>query len=208
MGGTLLSVPTDVTSADAVDRLVSAVAAELGEIDALINNAGCTEYSKVWEADPEAWWRVVEVNLLGPFLCARAVLPGMVARGGGYIVNVSSIAAAEPAQNQTAYSASKAALVRLTDSLAAQAGSFGVRVFAISPGPVKSDMGLEVAARSGAPKWVAMTCAADLIRQLLSGEFDQLTGRFIHVTDNIEDMRRRASEVIDRDLYQLRVRRL
>ena len=133
----------DVTDAVTVERVV----AEIGRIDLLVNNAGIGGTGGAsWTKDAAAWWRVVEVNLLGPFLCSRAVLPGMCGRGEGRIVNVSSNAAFFrlesdwDARIDSAYQTSKAALVRLTEALAAEARGFGVSVFAISPGMVKTEM--------------------------------------------------------------------
>ena len=127
----------DVTDAVTVERVV----AEIGRIDLLVNNAGTGGTGGAsWTKDAAAWWRVVEVNLLGPFLRSRAVLPGMCGRGEGRIVNVSSNAAFFrlesdwDARIDSAYQTSKAALVRLTEALAAEARGFGVSVFAISPG--------------------------------------------------------------------------
>src|SRR5262249_6014656 len=134
--------PFDVTDADAVAGAV----AGLGPVDLLVNNAGVAGTGGLtWEKDPGGWWRVFEVNVLGAFLCARAGLPGMCERGSGRIVNVASTAAFNPvepgdARIDSAYQASKAALVRLTESLAAEARPSGVSVFAISPGMVKTAM--------------------------------------------------------------------
>ena len=106
-----------------------------------MNNAGLLQpIGLAWEVDPDAWWRCVEVNLRGPYLCARAVLPGMVARRAGRIVNIASVAAAAPIPDGTAYASSKAALVRLTDSLAAETAEYGVGVFAVDPGNVATGM--------------------------------------------------------------------
>jgi NAD(P)-dependent dehydrogenase (short-subunit alcohol dehydrogenase family) len=82
----------------------------------------------------------VEVNLRGPYLCARAALPGMVARRRGRIVNLASVAAGRPIADATAYASSKAALVRLTDSLAAETAEYGLSVFAVDPGNVETGM--------------------------------------------------------------------
>lgn len=210
-GGSALGVPGDVTHGEDVERVVARMRTELGPVELLINNAGATEYSRLWKADPETWWRVVEVNLLGPFLCARAVLPTMIERRRGRIVNVASIAAALASEEQAAYSASKAALVRLTESLAMDVRPFEVSAFAISPGLVRSDMGLAHAARQApgqVPPWAPMSNAAELILTLARGELDALSGRFIHVNDDLDALRARAREIVERDLYQLRLHTL
>ena len=116
-----------------------------------MNNAGTGGTGgPTWEKAPADWWRVFEVNVLGAFLCARGVLPGMCERRTGRIVNVASNAAFFPvapdwdARIDSAYQASKAALIRVTEALAAEARPFGVQVFAISPGMVKTTMTEEV----------------------------------------------------------------
>lgn len=137
----------DVVDASAVSAAVANLEREVGPIDLLVNNAGPSGAGgPTWQKDPAAWWRVFEVNVLGAFLCARAVLPKMCARGSGRIVNVASNAAFNAigddfgARIDSAYLASKAALVRLTEALAAEARGRAVYVFAISPGMVKTDM--------------------------------------------------------------------
>src|SRR6185312_11781834 len=102
-----LAVEVDVSDRAAVDALVARVESELGPIDGLVNNAGVNlGEPRAWEADPEAWWQVFEVNVLGTFLCARAVLPGMLERGSGRIVNMGSGAAYLPGLRTTAYTSS------------------------------------------------------------------------------------------------------
>ena len=112
-----LSITADVTDANAVAAAVDSVESQLGAVTLLVNNAGTGgDGGPTWEKEPAAWWRVFEVNVLGAFHCARAVLPGMCARGSGRIVNVASNAAFFElgddwnAQIDSAYQASKAAL--------------------------------------------------------------------------------------------------
>jgi 3-oxoacyl-[acyl-carrier protein] reductase len=211
LGSRILGVPTDVTSEAAVDELVWRVEDELGPIDLLVINAGMTAFGNLWEADPQTWWRVLEVNLLGPFLCSRAVLQGMVKRGSGRIVNISSYVANAPSADQPAYAVSKAALVRLTDSTAAQVAGLGIRVFAISPGLLKTDMGVEVMTQRGmveGAKWVPTDLAAQLVLSIATGAMDSLSGRFIHAQDDFGELLDRHDEIEAADLYQLRLGRL
>ena len=139
-----LPVQGDVSRREDVERWVREVQVTLGPIDLLVNNAGIAgESGPAWETDPREWWRVFEVNVLGAFLCCHAVLPGMIERGRGRIVNVSSGAAYLPGSgmgSNTSYGPSKAALYRFSELLAGQVGEHGVSVFPISPGLVKTDM--------------------------------------------------------------------
>jgi NAD(P)-dependent dehydrogenase (short-subunit alcohol dehydrogenase family) len=210
-GSRVLAIPTDVTKRPEVDELVRRVEESLGPVDLLVNNAGMTAFGNLWESDPETWWRVQEVNLLGPFLCSRAVLRGMVARRSGRIVNVGSYVANGPSADQPAYAVSKAALVRLTDSTAAQVAELGIRVFAISPGLLKTEMGLEVMKRRGmvaGAQWVPTSLAAGLVLSIASGALDSLSGRFIHAQDDLGELLDRHEEIEAMDLYQLRLGRL
>src|SRR6185503_7502910 len=88
-GGRALALPADVTDRGAVARLVEETETRLGPVDLLVNNAAVIRIAPVWNADPDEWWRVIEINLRGPFTCTQAVLPGMIARGRGRIVNVT-----------------------------------------------------------------------------------------------------------------------
>src|SRR5262249_43251371 len=110
-------------------------------VDLLVNNAGVGgPVGPLAEADPDAWWRCLEVNLRGPLLCSRAVLPGMLARRRGRLVNVASGAGPRAIPNLSAYVTGKAALIRLTENLAAEVKQYGVRVFAVQPGTVRTAM--------------------------------------------------------------------
>lgn len=209
LGVPVVAAPADVSDPAAVADLVERVTAELGPVDLLVNNAGITDYGPLWEADPDAWWRVLEVNLRGPFLCSRAVLPAMIERGRGRIVNVTSRAgnAANPAQ--PAYAASKAALTRLTDSLAAQVEPHGITVFAITPGLVRTELGEEVAARRGnvaESDWVPAEAVATLLARIARGDLDGLSGRFLRSVDDLDAFVAREQEIRDEDLLTLGLR--
>jgi 3-oxoacyl-[acyl-carrier protein] reductase len=209
LGARTLAIPADVTDADAVERLVDRVARELGPVDLLVNNAGITEDGPVWESNPDEWWQVVEVNLRGPYLCSRAVLPEMVRRGRGRIVNISSGVGNAPSADQTAYAVSKAGLTRFTDSLAAQTAPFRVSVFALSPGPLRTDMGVALSARRGEElDWVEPDLAARVLVRICEGAFDQLSGRFIDVRNELDEMLQRAEEIVAQDMQQLRLRQM
>jgi len=122
--GRAIAIPGDVTSQAAVERIVAHTEAELGPIDLLVNNAGMLRaLGVVAEIDADAWWREVEINLRGPFLFAHAILPGMIARRRGRIINVASGAGLQAIEAGSAYCVSKAARIRLSENIALESGS-------------------------------------------------------------------------------------
>ncbi len=131
----------ELTDEHAVDAAVQAVLARHGQIDIVVNNAGITGgNAKTWELDPAIWRRVIEVNLIAPYLVCRAVVPGMIAQGYGRIVNIASIAGKEGNPNASHYSASKAGLIGLTKSLGKELAPHGVLVNCITPAAAKTDI--------------------------------------------------------------------
>jgi NAD(P)-dependent dehydrogenase (short-subunit alcohol dehydrogenase family) len=221
-----IAVRSDVTDQAAVEEMVAQTEARLGSINFLVNNAGSAGViGPIWETDPDEWWRTVEVNLRGPMLCARSVLPGMIARRSGQIVNMASAAGLRPFPYNSAYACSKAALFRLTDSLHQATAQHGVMVFATSPGVVRTSMmdmvqSSETARRwtpeflPGHPdyaklSWTPPERIADLCVRLARGDGDVLAGRYLHAAaHDLEAMAARADEVVRDDLYQLRLRTL
>jgi 2-dehydro-3-deoxy-L-rhamnonate dehydrogenase (NAD+) len=131
----------DVTDEASVGNVLDDLIGDFGKIDILINNAGITGgNAPLWQLEPRAWRRVVEVNLIGPYLVCRAVVPHMIAAGYGRIVNISSIAGKEGNPNASHYSASKAGLIGLTKSLAKELATKGVLVNCITPAAAKTEI--------------------------------------------------------------------
>ncbi len=219
-GGASLPVAADVTVEKAVRATVRTVEETLGPVDLLVNNAGrCGAVGPSWTGEADEGWRDVEVNLRGPYLFAREVMPGMAARRSGRIVNVSSYAATRPDPYTACYGASKAALVHLTASIAEEARPHGVFVFAVAPGTVETEMtrGMRDSEEgrrwlpnlSDLPpeRWLPPERAGALVVALAAGRGDPLSGRFLHVLDDLDDLVRRADEIERLDLYALRLSR-
>ena len=202
-----VAVVADVSREADVEQMVGEVERELGPIDLLVNNAGISAWEEhAWEVGVEDWWRVFEINVLGVFLGCRTVIPGMLERGRGRIVNTGSGASYLPGIRNTAYGASKAALSRFGEALANQLAPHGIPVFTISPGLVRTEMTVERFAED-AP-WTPPELAPRLVRVLASGRADALSGRYIHAEhDDIEDLIRRAAEVVENDLNAIRLQR-
>jgi 3-oxoacyl-[acyl-carrier protein] reductase len=201
-----IAIQCDVSDRASVKRMVERTDKELGPIDLLVSNAGISiEEGDAWTLDPDEWWRVFEVNVLGVYLCCRAVIPGMLERGGGRIVNVASGAAYLPGSSSTAYSASKAAVHRFSETLANQLKDRGIPVFSISPGLVKTRMTEDFG--DDAP-WTPPELAPKLVRALASGRLDGLAGRYLHAEhDDVDDLASRIDEILDDDLNAIRLRR-
>ena len=138
--GTILPIVADVSRADDVARALATVREELGPVDILVNNAAVFLHKPIVETTPDEWRRVFDVNVLGPLLLTREVLPQMLARGSGQIINICSTASHRGYPNQAAYVASKHALLGFTKVLASETHGAGVRVHAISPGGVNTSM--------------------------------------------------------------------
>jgi NAD(P)-dependent dehydrogenase (short-subunit alcohol dehydrogenase family) len=140
-GGKATAIACDISDWDAVQRLVAETQQRFGKFDALINNAGVIEPIAVTaESDPAAWARAIQINLIGAYYVIRAVLPPMLAAGGGTIVNVSSGAAHNPLEGWSAYCSGKAGLAMLTRQIALEHATQGIRVFGFQPGTTDTDM--------------------------------------------------------------------
>jgi 3-oxoacyl-[acyl-carrier protein] reductase len=204
IGGLALTV--DVADRSSVETMVAETERELGPIELLVANAGISpDEPSAWELEPEDWWRVLEVNVLGVYLCCRSVIPGMLDRGQGRIVITGSGAAYLPRSRSTAYSASKAAAVRFGETLAAQLDG-RIPVFPMSPGLVRTEM-TEGRFSDDAP-WTPPECAPRLVRALASGRFDRLSGRYLHAEhDPPEELEQRMEQILAEDLNAIRLRR-
>jgi len=165
-GAKALAIALDATDAASVEAAVERVAQELGPIDVLVNNAGVAESAPFARTDPAMWDRHFDVNIRGPYLATRAVLPGMRERRWGRVINVASLAGLVGTAYVTAYTASKHALVGFTRALATELGGSGVTVNALCPGFVATDMvwngARNVAARTGKSFEDAVQAMADL----------------------------------------------
>jgi 2-dehydro-3-deoxy-L-rhamnonate dehydrogenase (NAD+) len=131
----------ELTSEPEINSSVQNTLKRFGKIDIVINNAGITGGNKpTWELDPEVWRRVIEVNLVAPFLLCHAVVPALLANGYGRIINVASVAGKEGNPNASHYSASKAGLIGLTKSLAKELATKNILVNCVTPAAAKTDI--------------------------------------------------------------------
>jgi 3-oxoacyl-[acyl-carrier protein] reductase len=202
-----LGVVGDVSRRADVERMVAETEAKLGPIDVLCANAGMAPHEpSAWEISADDWWHTFEVNVLGVYLCNRAVVPGMLERGRGRIVNTASGAAYLPGTTGSAYGASKAAVNRFSEALANQLEPHGIAVFPISPGLVKTEM---TGNFSDDAPWTPPELAPRLVRALATGRFDRLSGRYLHAEhdQDLDALESRIDEILDNDYNALRLRR-
>ncbi|MBV9879653.1 MAG: SDR family oxidoreductase [Gemmatirosa sp.] len=218
-GGTAVPFVADVTDADAVERLMADTERALGPLDLLVNNAGHGGTpGPVWELDPDDWWTTQSVNVRGPFLCMRAALRRMVARGRGRIVNVSSRAGNATIPFASAYATSKTALTRLSEIAAAEARPHGVLVFAIEPGTVRTTMTERLLTSDAGRTWLPWYRAAfdegrdappeagaTLVARIAAGHADALAGRFLSRADDLDALAADAESIVRDDRLVLRL---
>jgi len=221
-GGRAAIWVADVTDLAVMRRVVEEVERSLGPIQVLINNAGAIgPIAPLSDADPDAWWRCVEVNLRGPALCTRLVLPRMQARRGGRIINVASNAGVRSFTYFSAYVAAKTALVRLTECVAAEAKPYGVAVFSMEPGTVKSAMSDHSVHSDSGRRWIPwfrrifdegldVPAERGAVRalELASGRADALSGRFLPLREDLARLIEHEAQITELTLYSLRTRTL
>jgi 3-oxoacyl-[acyl-carrier protein] reductase len=196
-GGKAMAVACDVSNFAACQRLVHETTRHFGPPDVLVNNAGVIEpIGMVGETDPTEWARSIEINLIGAYYAIRAVLPGMIERGGGDIINVSSGAALRPQEGWSAYCAGKAGLAMLTRSIDLEHRAAGVRVFGFQPGTTDTDMqvtirasGINMVSKIPREQLTPVAHPARAIVYLCTREADDLAGREFSLRD--DDFRRR-----------------
>jgi NAD(P)-dependent dehydrogenase (short-subunit alcohol dehydrogenase family) len=217
-GSRAASVVADVTDAGVVHEAVATIEERLGPITVLVNNAGSLRaIGPLWDVDPEDWWSDVQTSLGGAFNFCRAVVPRMIERREGRIVNVTSYAAVRPAPYQTGYGCAKAGVASLTEGLAASLEEHGLKAFSVAPGFTPTEMTRHLMDSEAGRRWlpevgkgriVEAERSARLIALLATGGADELNGRFLHALDDVEALLASIEEIRREDLYAPRLRRL
>jgi NAD(P)-dependent dehydrogenase (short-subunit alcohol dehydrogenase family) len=222
-GGRAQAFVADVTDIVAISVAVNQIEELFGPVDLLVNNAGLLQpIGPFWENDLNEWLRGIDVNLRGVAICSRAVMPGMVARGRGRIINVSSGAGLGMGLDyMSSYVTSKTAVLRFTECIASEAKPHGVYAFTISPGPVRTAMGEFALNSPEGEKWLPWYSklyedgrdfpperAAELVVKLASGAADMLSGRYFAVTDDVDVMVTAAERIAKDELYFLRLKKI
>ena len=221
LGAETCVLGVDVTDRQAVDRMAKQAAESFGRIDILVNNAGIVgPIGALEDNDVEAWLRTIQVNLVGSYLCSRAVIPFMAAGGGGRIINMSGSGSTSAPYHLSAYGSSKAAVIRLTEILSLELADRNIQVNALGPGSIHTNMweeitdqaravgdtdlyefGRQVTGGGGAP----IERAAELAVWLASDAANGLSGRLIHaVMDDFPSLTPQIPDIMASDRYTLR----
>jgi len=207
VGGRALAVAGDVTKRDDVERVAAAAEKKFGPTTVLVNNAGITgPFGPVWVMDPDEWWSAQEVIVRGTLLFMRAVMPGMVERRKGSVINVASLGGQWFTPLVSCYGIGKMSQIRLSELAAAEAKGHGVQVYAIEPGTVATDMAEKTIASMEAKRWVphmveylrqlketsdpapGLARCAEMCVQLASGKYAALAGRFLIPRDDFDKL--------------------
>jgi len=202
-GGRTLAVAADVTDRVAVQAAVDRVVDELGRVDLLVNNAGVIDAAELplWEVDPEQWWHVVTTHIRGGFLLARAVVPWMVLRNRGRVVNIASGMTVQARPEYSAYSVAKTGLMRMTEALAIALEGSDVRAFDVSPGVVETEMTRSMEMWRGFEDWTPPERVVELVGAIAAGELDAWSGRLIRAgVDDVDTLRAITPEDAARQL--------
>jgi len=221
-GGRAVAYTADVTDAALIQAAVAAIEKSLGPVDVLVNNAGSLGPLKpLLESEVSDWWHAMEVNMLGPLLCTRCVLPGMVSRRRGRIINVSSGGGTMAIPFFSSYVCGKTAVIRFTECLALETKRYGIAVFSIAPGTVRTAMSEYSLNSPEGRKWlpwfkrifdeglaVPPERPAELVLELASGRLDVLSGKFLSIYDDLDQLLKNAADMEQRNLYTLKVERL
>jgi NAD(P)-dependent dehydrogenase (short-subunit alcohol dehydrogenase family) len=212
-GGVAHAAVADVSDGSAMASAIDGLRRQLGPVDVLVNNAGIVgPIGPAWEVDTADWWRTMEVNVLGTLIGAQLVLPEMARRRRGRIINLASQAGAHRWPLVSAYSVSKAAVVKFTENLARETRRYGVTVFSVHPGLLPIGMTESAAVNSAesgpyaarvrtwvegelrAGRGAEPAAAVALLRRIAAGGLDELSGHHLSVHDDIEARRRAVTE--------------
>ncbi len=169
-------VAADVSRESDVAAIVATVLAGSGKLDILVNNAGISGEAPITKMTLASWDRMLAVNLTGVFLCTRAVLPAMIARKHGTIINIGSRAAQLGVARLAHYAASKGAVHAFTRSVAREVAAHGIRVNAIAPGPLRTEM---LAERAKDPEWAAAKLSAQVLKRFAEADEVAATAVFL-----------------------------
>jgi NAD(P)-dependent dehydrogenase (short-subunit alcohol dehydrogenase family) len=205
-GARTLAVTADVTDRAAVDAAVEEVTEQLGRVDLLVNNAGQVDAAEepLWETDPDQWWDVVSTHVRGGYLLCRAVVPWMVLRNHGRIVNLASGMSLRARPEYSAYSVAKTGLMRMTEALAGALDGTDVHAFDVAPGVVDTPMTRAMPMWRDFTGWTPPERVVGMVAAIAAGRLDAWSGRYLHVNNETPDQM--AARTPEGDARRLRLR--
>ena len=221
LGAATCVIGVDVTDQAAVDAMAGQALARFSRLDILVNNAGIVgPVGALEENDVESWLRTIQVNLVGTYLCCRAVIPALAAAGGGRIINLSGSGSTSAPYHLSAYGSSKAAIIRLTEILSLELADKNIQVNALGPGSIHTRMWEEITDRAEAAGdtelyafgqqvtgggGASIERAAELAVWLAGDASAGLSGRLVHaVTDDFPNLTPHIPDIMAADTYTLR----
>ncbi|KAI1460465.1 NAD(P)-binding protein [Annulohypoxylon moriforme] len=205
---TILPVKFDVSDRKSVDEAAEQVKKSFGHIDIVINNAGVFYLGPIVDGDPDEWWKVFQVNLVGPYLVARGFIPLLLEGNDKTIITVASVGAHLKSPGSSAYQISKMAVIRFTEFIVAEYGSKGILAYSIHPGNIPTDMLSSIKNVPPIVKAVFVDTAelsADSLVYLTSQKRDWLAGRYINVTWDLPELMEKEEEIVKGDKLKLRL---
>ena len=186
-GGEALAISADVRIWTEITAMVDSVLERFGKIDCLVNNAGVVMIKPVAETTEKEWSTIMDINLKGVFLCSKAVLPKMLKKGSGLIINVSSTFGRKGVPNLSAYCASKSGIITLTQSLAKELNAKGIQVFAVCPGATDTDMNRVLVGEAVSRQYMPPEKVAEKVVNLTAGEINLRSGASMIVDERFSD---------------------
>ena len=219
-GGKAKAYRVDILNTDQLAATMAAIERDLGPVDLLTNNAASFfAIGPIWEVEPDVWWHDIEVNIRGTFNCCRAVLPAMLERKNGRVINVTGGGTGTSFPYGSGYGSSKAAVLRFTESVCDTLTNTGVRMFAMDPGLVRTSMTEFQMSDAAGQKYlggindlfargiaVPPSLAGRLSVEIGSGRFDRLAGRMLFAARGDHQLTdREVDDIVARDLRSLRI---
>jgi NAD(P)-dependent dehydrogenase (short-subunit alcohol dehydrogenase family) len=208
-GGEAIALKLDVRDHAGVRAAVAETTRTFGPVTLLVNNAGAPGPAGLdWEVDAGAWFECLDVIVKGTFLLCQSVVPGMIKLGAGRIINVASVSGTRPLPPIVATSVAKTALIRLSETLARELDGYGVKVFSIHPGIVRTRL-VDSYGLTMPDEWfVGPERAGRLCLELSTGRYDALSGCFLDIGDDLDALVSQADVIRSGELYTLRIQAL
>lgn len=203
---TILPLKFDISDRKSVDDAAGELKKNFGHVDIVINNAGIFSAGLIADSDPDEWWRVWQVNLMGPYLVARAFIPLLLEGSSKTIVTVSSVGALLTVPGLSAYQTSKLAVLRLAEFIDAEYGSKGILAYCIHPGNIPTDIIPGDVAHDLKHVFVETPeLSADSLVYLTSEKRDWLAGRYINVTWDLPELMGKQEDILKGDKLKMRL---